>query len=157
MERRYEIRDPDTDGMDIMRKVQAVPSVFEEPPSGEMEQTEPDVKSTAGDRLEEKADDTAEVPDKSETLGDDTKKDNIGDTEDTATTDDTGLTDETTHENFVLKNGFDLREQHYGKNPDDEDGVTLPRRMTSDDSLINDSVSVSNLSQVEVTMWNPVT
>ena len=52
---------------------------------------------------------------------------------------------------FVLENGFDLEENHYSKNKETDGIVELPiQRITNEESLMDDSESIGELSEVEV-------
>lgn len=52
----------------------------------------------------------------------------------------------------ILDNGFDLRENHYSKNNETDGRVQLPSlRISHEESLMDDSESIGELSEVEVT------
>eukprot|EP00111_Clytia_hemisphaerica_P001584 TCONS_00004518-protein len=152
-ERRYEIRDPPLDGITILEKIKAVPSIFEEPP----QPLEPPLEEK-----EEITNNEAETDDK--ILNEDAQSDDVLSTstpvverkptiESVSSSIQTGDTIDGETSNYIMDNGFDLQENFYSKSPDGGGQVELPRprRMTSEDSLLDGSESIGDLSQVEFT------
>lgn len=123
--------------INILDKIKSLPSIFEEPPSPartnvKEDDISSDIESTTTDVVS-----TTLRPSRKET------GDSYGSSQ-------TG--DEKQSSSFVLDNGFDLKKNNYTKNARDGAKVELPppRRITSEDSLMNDSESIGDFSQVEV-------
>lgn len=147
-ERRYEIRDPDVDGITILEKIKCVPSLFEEPPTPRPVTTSVGENKTPSEHT--KKDPIAEMDTTSATAAvsstPHSSRKSTGESQESFQS-----ADEKQSSGFVLDNGFDLKENHYTKSTRDGGKVELPpRRMTSEDSLMNDSESIGDFSQVEV-------
>ena len=152
-ERRYEIRDPPTEGITILDKIKAVPSIFEEPPEPleppsdeEEEVTNIETKIDENNLKEGTQSDilstSTPVVERKSTIESVSGSINTGDTIDGETS------------NYIMDNGFDLQENFYSKSPDGEQvEFPRPRRMTSEDSLLDGSESIGDLSQVEVILF----
>lgn len=55
----------------------------------------------------------------------------------------------------ILNNGFDLKENHYSKNKETDGTIELPyQRISNEESLMDDSESIGEISEVEVTRYD---
>ena len=126
-ERRYEIKDPDVHDITILEKIKSLPSIFEVPKKPVYPTKQVTVENTS--LLEGVP--SLQTP---EIMDPDASKVDM---------------------ESILDKGFDLRENHYSKNKETDGRVQLPsRRISNEESLMDDSESIGELSEVEVTYYD---
>ena len=127
------------EGIDILTKIRAVPSIFEEPPK----------KPVIPEDNEETIDQL--IPTQSKDDENLITSTPVVTRKETATSSSQASTTSDSKDDFLLDNGFNLQENYYTKGSTMDPKLELPaRRITDEDSLIGDSTSVGDLSQVEV-------
>lgn len=138
-ERRYETNDPPTGDATILNKIETLPSIFET--RVQQQQQSESLETSVTDYVDNESNSSSPLDQLESIPSMSTPKIHKGDQ----------TTASEIKKEILLDNGFNVEENYYAKNEETDGKVQLPiQRLTGEDSLMEESESLGDISEVEV-------